>query len=52
MYTILHFFLVKGNKIYLKPFKGNVCLLDLVHGNALSSFVASVEKTGFSEKQK
>lgn len=33
-YSIL--FLVEGNKIDLKPFKGNVCLLNLVHGNALS----------------
>lgn len=45
-------FLVKGDKIHLKAFKGNVCLLDLGHGNALSCFVASVEKAGFSEKQK
>lgn len=52
LYAILHFFLVKGNKIHLKPFRGNVCLLDLVHGNALSSFVASVQTAGFSEKQK
>lgn len=41
-------FLVKGNKIHLKPFKGKACLLDLVRGNALSSFVASVEKAGLS----
>jgi len=38
--------------MHLKTVKGNICLLGLVNGKALSLLVAAVEKAVFSEKRK